>query len=194
MTLQTAFTLPVQDAQHCFRRLLKAMSEPGVIVSLHLLRHGWQPLNLATTSVLLTLADNDTPVWLSTAVNNDIARQNLRFHTNAPLVDQPQQAIFAVADDALSAEQLNAMSAGSAVAPETSATLIVQVAGLSGGRMLRLTGAGIAEERMIAPQLPECLLHELTERPHPFPLGVDLILTCGERLLAIPRTTHVEVC
>ena len=28
MTLQTAFTLPVQDAQHSFRRLLKAMSEP----------------------------------------------------------------------------------------------------------------------------------------------------------------------
>ncbi|KNC95509.1 phosphonate C-P lyase system protein PhnH [Trabulsiella odontotermitis] len=194
MTLQMAFTLPVQDAQHSFRRLLKAMSEPGVIVSLHQLKHGWQPLNLATTSVLLTLADNDTPVWLSAAVNNDIARQNLRFHTNAPLVDQPQQAVFAVADDALSADQLNAMSAGSAVAPETSATLIVQVAGLSGGRMLRLTGAGIAEERMIAPQLPECLLHELTERPHPFPLGVDLILTCGERLLAIPRTTHVEVC
>ena len=68
------------------------------------------------------------------------------------------------------------------------------VASLSGGRMLRLTGAGIAEERMIAPQLPECILHELTERPHPFPLGIDLILTCGERLLAIPRTTHVEVC
>lgn len=45
-----------------------------------------------------------------------------------------------------------------------------------------------------APQLPECILHELTERPHPFPLGIDLILTCGERLLAIPRTTHVEVC
>lgn len=41
--------------------------------------------------------------------------------------------------------------------------------------MLRLTGAGIAEERMIAPQLPECILHELTERPHPFPLGIDLI-------------------
>ena len=60
--------------------------------------------------------------------------------------------------------------------------------------MLRLTGAGIAEERMSAPQLPKCILHELTERPHPFPLGIDLILTCGERLLAIPRTTHVEVC
>ena len=28
MTLQPAFTLAVQDAQHSFRRLLKAMSEP----------------------------------------------------------------------------------------------------------------------------------------------------------------------
>lgn len=33
MTLETAFMLPVQDAQHSFRRLLKAMSEPGVIVA-----------------------------------------------------------------------------------------------------------------------------------------------------------------
>ena len=194
MTLETAFTLPVQDAQHSFRRLLKAMSEPGVIVALHQLKHGWQPLNVATTSVLLTLADNDTPVWLSNALHNDIVSQSLRFHTNAPLVEQPQQATFAVSSDTISSEQLNALCEGSAVAPETSATLIVQVSSLSGGRMLRLTGAGIAEERMIAPQLPSCILHELTERPHPFPLGIDLILTCGERLLAIPRTTHVEVC
>ena len=183
MTLETAFMLPVQDAQHSFRRLLKAMSEPGVIVALHQLKRGWQPLNIATTSVLLTLADNDTPVWLSTPLNNDIVNQSLRFHTNAPLVSQPEQATFAVTDEAISSEQLNALSTGTAVAPEAGATLILQVA-----------SAGIAEERMIAPQLPECILHELTERPHPFPLGIDLILTCGERLLAIPRTTHVEVC
>ncbi|MEX9253932.1 phosphonate C-P lyase system protein PhnH [Pseudenterobacter timonensis] len=194
MTLHTAFTLPVHDAQQSFRRLLKAMSEPGVIVALHQIKHGWQPLNLATTILLLTLADNDTPVWISGAINNDIVSSNLRFHTGAPLVEQPQQAVFAVADDQISHEQLNVLSAGTAVAPETSATLIVQVTSLSGGRMLRLTGAGIADERMVAPQLPECLIHELTERPHPFPLGIDLILTCGERLLAIPRTTHVEVC
>ena len=170
------------------------MSEPGVIVALHQLKRGWQPLNIATTSVLLTLADNDTPVWLSAPLSNDIVSQSLRFHTNAPLVSQPEQATFAVTDEAISSEQLNALSTGTAVAPEAGATLILQVASLSGGRMLRLTGAGIAEERMIAPQLPECILHELTERPHPFPLGIDLILTCGERLLAIPRTTHVEVC
>ena len=56
MTLETAFMLPVQDAQHSFRRLLKAMSEPGVIVALHQLKRGWQPLNIATTSVLLPVS------------------------------------------------------------------------------------------------------------------------------------------
>ncbi|ELQ9035706.1 alpha-D-ribose 1-methylphosphonate 5-triphosphate diphosphatase [Escherichia coli] len=154
MTLETAFMLPVQDAQHSFRRLLKAMSEPGVIVALHQLKRGWQPLNIATTSVLLTLADNDTPVWLAAPLSNDIVSQSLRFHTNAPLVSQPEQATFAVTDEAISSEQLNALSTGTAVAPEAGATLILQVASLSGGRMLRLTGAGIAESQS---RLPEAM-------------------------------------
>ena len=34
MTLQPAFTLAVQDAQHSFRRLLKSDERAGVIVSL----------------------------------------------------------------------------------------------------------------------------------------------------------------
>ena len=115
MTLQPAFTLAVQDAQHSFRRLLKAMSEPGVIVSLQQLQHGWQPLNVASTSLLLTLADHETPVWLASALRNDLVGQNLRFHTGAPLVDQPQQAVFAVANDGISAEQLNVQVGGQAV-------------------------------------------------------------------------------
>ncbi|XPE67959.1 hypothetical protein ACNKHP_15915 [Shigella boydii] len=61
--------------------------------------------------------------------------------------------------------------------------------------MLRLSPAPVLpKRRMIAPQLPECILHELTERPHRSATASSLILTCGERLLAIPRTTHVEVC
>jgi alpha-D-ribose 1-methylphosphonate 5-triphosphate synthase subunit PhnH len=194
MTLTTAFPLPVQDAQHCFRRLLKAMSEPGLVVNLTALKHGWPPLDIATTSALLTLVDNDTPLWLCDALGNDMVRQNLRFHTNAPLCDTPEQAQFAIADDSLSVEQLRALSQGSAARPESSATLVLQLPALSGGLMLRLTGPGIADERMIAPVLPEPVLQELIERPQPFPMGIDLIITCGERLLALPRTTHVEVC
>jgi alpha-D-ribose 1-methylphosphonate 5-triphosphate synthase subunit PhnH len=105
MTLQPAFTLAVQDAQHSFRRLLKAMSEPGVIVSLQQLQHGWQPLNVASTSLLLTLADHETPVWLSARCIT-ISSARTAFHTGAPLVEQPQQAVFAVADERISASSL----------------------------------------------------------------------------------------
>ena len=193
MTLNTTFTLPLHDAQHSARRLLKAMSEPGTIVSLHRLKYGWQPLSLATTSVLLTLANQETPVWFSPRMSNDIVSSNLRYHTGAPLAKKPQQSVFAVADDAISHDQLNALITGCEGLTGTSSALILQVPALSGGLMLRLTGSGIAEERMIAPLLPDCIIHEMTERSHPFPLERDLILTCGERLLAIPRTTHVDV-
>lgn len=183
MNLKTAFTLPVQDAQQGLRRLLKAMSEPGVIVTLNQLKHGWQPLNLAATSLLLTLNDSDTTLWMSESLKNDLVMQNLRLHTRALLVDEPQQADFALADEQISAAQFNALGSG---------TLIVQVPSLSGGRMLRLTGTGIHEERMVAPQLPESLINALADHEHALQLGCDLLLTCGERLLAIPATTHIE--
>lgn len=194
MTLQIAFLSPVQDAQQSFRYLLKATSEPGVIVSLNQLKQGWLPLEQATTCVLLTLADRDSSVWLSASLRNDLVSHNLRFHTGVQPVEQPCQAVFAVTDHHLSTEQLKGFSTGSNLSPETAITLIVQLPSLSGGRMLRLTGPGIADERMIAPELPASLLQHLIEHPYVFPQGIDLILTCGERLLAIPRTTHVEVC
>ncbi|HBI09577.1 MAG TPA: phosphonate C-P lyase system protein PhnH [Franconibacter pulveris] len=194
MTLTTDPSSALHDAQHSFRRLLKAMSEPGVIVSLSQVSHGWQPLGIATSSLLLTLTDDATPVWLAAPFANDRVRQNLRLHTGAPLCDAPEQAQFAVADETLHAEALMALSQHNASACGTGVTLIMQVASLSGGRMLRLTGAGIAEERMVAPQLPQSVIHMLDEFPHALSLGLDLILSCGDRLLAIPRAAHVEAC
>ena len=193
MTLMTAFTLPVHDAQNHFRRLLKAMSEPGVIVNLNNTPEGWLPLNSATTSVLLTLSDQDTPVWFTPELSSETAQQNLRFHTGAPLAVKASLATFAVVNEQVTAKQLADFAQGEDVSPETSATVIVQVKSLSGGHMLRLTGPGILEERMIAPQISDVVLNALTERSHSFPLGCDFIFTCGERLLAIPRTTLVEV-
>ncbi|MDU2941374.1 MAG: phosphonate C-P lyase system protein PhnH [Enterobacteriaceae bacterium] len=148
MTLQTAFTLPAQTTPPGSRRLMKALSEPGVIISLD------HPLDLATANRLMALAGSNTPVWLPATASHHVVQQNLRFGGNA--------------------------------------MLILDVASLSGGHMLRLTGSGIAEERMVAPKLPTCLLHELMERPLSAPLGIDLILTSGERLMAIPRATCVE--
>ncbi|MTD67513.1 phosphonate C-P lyase system protein PhnH, partial [Escherichia coli] len=83
---------------------------------------------------------------LAAPLSNDIKRQSLRFHTSAPMVSQPEQATFAVTDEAISSEQLNALSTGAAGATRAGEQLLLQVASRSGGRLLRVAGAGSAEE------------------------------------------------
>ncbi|MEY8713023.1 phosphonate C-P lyase system protein PhnH [Mangrovibacter phragmitis] len=192
MTLLASFNRPVADAQYAFRRLLKAMSEPGVIVTLPL-EQGWSGLSPAATAVLLTLADGDTPVWIDPALHNDTVAENLRFHTGAPQTADPVSALFALVD-ARQDPALHRFSPGQADAPETSTTVILEVPGLNGGLNMRLWGPGISEMRAIAPQLPQAATDFLRHHADTFPEGCDLILTCGNQLLALPRTTHVEVC
>lgn len=191
MTLLASFNHPVADAQRAFRRILKAMSEPGVMVSLPLAQ-GWGDLSPAATAVLLTLVDQESALWLDRRVDSDIVRSNLRFHTGVPIVDE-RDAPFALTHAAANPDPVS-FAAGDNLSPEKSTTLIVEVPALNGGLTLRLSGPGLRESRAIAPQLPAAILTYLRERPHPFPQGVDLIFTCGEAMMALPRTTDVEVC
>ncbi|MGE9549746.1 phosphonate C-P lyase system protein PhnH [Erwinia amylovora] len=191
MTLLASFTHPVADSQRAFRRILKAMSEPGVMVSLPQLP-AWGKASQAATAVLMTLVDRETPLWLDSSLSNEVLLSNLRFHTGAPVTLEPD-APFALLH-AKSDTALDRFSPGDNAAPEKSTTVIIEVPALSGGLTLRLRGPGLMEPRAIAPQLPESVLRYLRERPHRFPQGVDLIFTCGENMMALPRTTDVEVC
>ncbi len=193
MSLLNHFDHPVEDAQHTFRRILKALSEPGVLVALpH--STGWQPLNSATTSLLLTLVDQETPLFLDEFLNSDTAQQNVRFHTGAPLTACNRTACFALFSPQITEKQLADCPAGNELSPEHSVTVIIQTDNLHQGTPLRLRGPGIEHDRRVAPCLPAVVLNYLLNRPVAFPAGIDFLLTCGGNLMAIPRTTHVEVC
>lgn len=191
MTLLASFSHPVADAQRAFRRILKAMSEPGVMVSLPTLP-AWGNASCAATAVMMTLVDRETPLWIDDALRDDALLSNLRFHTGAPITDS-MDAPFALLH-AKSSIGIDRFSPGDNVSPEKSSTLIIDVTALSGGLTLRLRGPGLQERRAIAPQLPESVLHYLRDRHHRFPQGIDLIFTCGENMMALPRSTDVEVC
>lgn len=191
MTLLASFTHPVADSQQAFRRILKAMSEPGVMVSLPQLP-AWGMASSAATAVLMTLVDRETPLYLDSRLSNEALLTNLRFHTGAPVTEQTD-APFALLH-AKSDIPIQPFSPGDNFSPEKSTTLIIEVPSLNGGLTLRLSGPGLMESRAIAPQLPESVLHYLRERPHSFPQGIDLIFTCGENMMALPRTTAVRVC
>ncbi|MEM6440894.1 MAG: phosphonate C-P lyase system protein PhnH, partial [Pseudomonadota bacterium] len=70
--------------------------------------------------------------------------------------------------------------------PDRSATLIVERADLR-AEGATLTGPGIKDRAALS--LPETAAFQANRRL--FPLGLDFIFTCGDRLAALPRTTEV---
>ena len=155
------------------------------------------PTNVALAATLLTLLDADTPVHLAGALGNDEARAWLRFHTGARDAAAPAGMTAALAAD-IDAELLDALDLGTDDAPQSSATLIVEVDALSdqplpGAVALKLRGAGIESSRDIAVAgLPASFWQWRVALQAELPRGVDLVLVCGAQLAAIPRSTRLS--
>ena len=71
--------------------------------------------------------------------------------------------------------------------PDRSATLIVEMERLQASGA-RLSGPGIKAAAALS--LPE--ITEFQANARHFPLGLDFLFTCGDRLAALPRSTRVE--
>ena len=84
---------------------------------------------------------------------------------------------------------------GTLTSPEKSATLIIVIESLvSGEQPLTLTGPGVETSETCALQgLHPSWLAQRKQWIASFPMGVDLLLVDERQLLALPRTTHVEL-
>jgi alpha-D-ribose 1-methylphosphonate 5-triphosphate synthase subunit PhnH len=184
---------PVLAAQRCFRRILSAMSEPGTILSLDEAVESPSGVPAAAMLVLLTLVDQETPVWLAPRFAAEAAPY-LRFHCGAPIVEAPELAAFALVDGADPVLDVAAFDAGDERYPDRSATLIVACAALEGGRRVTLAGPGIRKEGVAAPSgLAAGFWEGLAANNARYPLGVDVILAAGNRIMSIPRSTHIAL-
>lgn len=184
---------PMLGSQRCFRVILAAMSEPGTIHRLSEAIEAPPGVGPAAMLVLLTLADQETPVWLASPYV-DVAAPFMRFHCGAPLVEAPFAAAYALLDGAAAEPAIASFEAGDDRYPDRSATLVVQCAALHGGPSVRLTGPGIDTARMIAPAgLRNIFWDEIAANNARYPLGVDLILAAGDAILAVPRSSVIEL-
>mgnify|MGYP000053042447 CR=1 FL=1 len=192
--LLPGFRDPVHGAQRTFRMLLQAMARPGRPQRCAEELTAPPPLQPAMTALCLTLADADTPLWLSPRLAGGAAVRYLRFHCGAPMLDAPRAATFALAD-AGEAPPLGELAAGEDRYPDRSATLVIEVPGFEAGgeRGWTLRGPGIERTaRLAVDGLPADFSTQWRRNGGLFPQGVDVILTCGTRLVALPRTTAVE--
>jgi alpha-D-ribose 1-methylphosphonate 5-triphosphate synthase subunit PhnH len=185
--LHAGFAEPVPDAQTCFRAVLDAMSHPGRIASVSGVTAP-APLSNAAGAVLLTLVDHETPLWLDP--DSGPARGWIEFHCGTTIVSEQDGCAFALA---MSLPSLDRLPAGTHESPETSATVICQVAGFGTSRAFRLSGPGLREPVVLTVGgLPRDFVSIWRRNHGLFPRGIDLILCAGDRLTALPRTVMVE--
>lgn len=182
-TLSGGFAEPAIASATAFRQVMEAMARPGTIHDITGAAPP-APLSPATGAVLLILCDPDTPVHLAGALDCDPVRTWIAFHTGAPVVG-PSHCMFAVGgwDDLA---PLDAYQIGTPQYPDRSATLIVQADRLE-SKGATLSGPGIKDTHSLS--LPEMEAFQLNAAH--FPLGLDFLFTCGDRVAALPRTTVV---
>jgi alpha-D-ribose 1-methylphosphonate 5-triphosphate synthase subunit PhnH len=184
--LSPGFADPVADAQACFRAVLDAMARPGTPHQVREIAPP-EPLASAAAAVLLTLVDHETPLWFDPAAA--AARDWVAFHCGAPIVP-PSQAAFALA---LALPDLATLSSGTHETPESSATLILQIAALASGQRFRLSGPGLRTPAILQVDgLPAGFAEMWRGNRAQYPCGIDLILCAGDTLTALPRGVNVE--
>lgn len=181
--LQGGFAAPPQESAVAFRAIMSAMARPGQIEQIT----GTQPpapLSVAMGTALVTLCDPETPLYLGASVDCPAVRDWITFHVGAPLV-APQQAMFAVGTWA--DMPLSDFPMGTPEYPDRSTTVIADLPELANcGATLR--GPGIRDAARLT--LPDAA--SLQRNAAQFPLGLDFLFTCGDRIAALPRTTRVS--
>lgn len=193
-------------AQQSFRCLLSAMAGPGQVLSLPSeALDGVTPpnadLSLGATALLLSLLDADTRLLLNLDSAQDAASAHayFRFHTGAVGTAQPGEADFSlVPAPALSAEWWTQLRQGSDDNPQLGATLLIEVSHLehsaqATGCTLTLRGPGIEHEQTLSVGgLPADFWAWRQAQQALMPRGVDLVLVCGTRIAALPRSTRLH--
>lgn len=182
-TLSGGLADPATDAARAFRACLTALSRPGTIVPLT----GAQPpapLSVAAGTLLLTLLDRTTSVFLAPSHDTPTLRDWITFHCGAPFA-AAEEATFALGTWA-ALDPVTRFAIGQPDYPDRACTLIVECDALSHDGP-RLSGPGIKGSARLS--LPETAAFRANRAL--FPLGFDTFLTAGDQIAGLPRSTIV---
>ena len=184
--LEGGFSNPPHQSARAFRGIMNVMARPGTIETIAGATPP-APLSSAAGTVLLTLCDGDTTIYLAGAADCDDVRAWINFHIGARMTG-PELADFAVGawDDLM---PLSRFPIGTSEYPDRSTTLIVDRPDLAQKGAV-LTGPGIKETAEL--DLPDVAAFQANHGL--FPLGLDFIFTSGDRVAALPRSTEVAAC
>ena len=187
---------PVLGSQAIFRAMLEALSRPGIPVQVPALGvEGPDALPPEVLTLLVSICDHDTPVWLEQALRASPLGRWLAFHCSAPITADPLQAGFAVLHGSSAASaMLDLFALGDVRYPERSTTVIFTCDDLTSGAPIALAGPGVEARLTIRPSgLPGDFLAMAQANHEMFPLGVDILLVAGSQMVGLPRSTKLDL-
>ena len=178
--------------QRTFRALLDAMSRPGRIISIEFPEKCPAALEPAAAAISLCVFDHDTEICLGDGVAGVEVFDFLKFNCGCPITKSTMLSDFAIVSSLSGLPGLTQFKQGSDEFPERSTTLIAQVPDLEAGAAICLTGPGIETESSLrVAGIPDYFWRERRGQNEIFPRGVDIVFACGDRIVALPRSTRL---
>jgi alpha-D-ribose 1-methylphosphonate 5-triphosphate synthase subunit PhnH len=189
--LAPSYPAPVIAAQRTFRAVMEALARPGRVQTIAAETDAPAPLMPAAAAIARALFDHETPVWLDAALARPELAAWLRFHTGAPVVATPSGAAFALIGDVAALPAFERFALGTSDYPDRSVTLVIQLASLGEGPAFTLRGPGIDGAIRLSASLPGDWPRRWAANAALFPRGLDVLLVAGQRIVGLPRATHI---
>jgi alpha-D-ribose 1-methylphosphonate 5-triphosphate synthase subunit PhnH len=145
----------------------------------------------ASLAILLTLADADTPVCLIGSAELELDTY-LRFHCGCPITRDPKNAALGLINDPMLASRAFEFPIGTDEYPDTSATVILEVASLVAGPRQTIRGPGIRSSIEFAPAVHAEFWSAWHANTQLYPCGIDMVFTCTNQIAALPRSSRLE--
>lgn len=191
--LSGGFSEPVFQSQSVFRMLMDGMARPGTLHEVEGDIGQPAPFGAASAAVALTLCDHETTFWLSAELAKSATAEWIAFHAGAQLTREKADARFAFFEPGTQPASLGLFALGTQEYPDRSTTVVIEVAKLGEGQPLTLSGPGLLAPKTIAVDgLSQDFLRQWSDNRMLFPRGVDVILTCGKKLMCLPRTVRIS--
>lgn len=193
MSEQAALNSSQQSAR-AFRVILDALARPGKVSQLPRLIGSSVPAFATSLTVLLSLGDHLTSIYLDHEFRVTAVEKLLRFHTGSQLVQERERTDFAVLNAARAEIGLERWKRGDPEYPDQSATLIIQTTSLNQGAPVQFAGPGIQSSTTVRIANVRPSFWEARAAVNAIaPLGIDLIFVTPSEILGCPRSTRVTV-
>ncbi len=186
----------INDSQknaRAFRAILDAMARPGQPRLLPCLVEELTPAHATSLSILLSLGDHLTSIYLDSEFKLPEIEKLIRFHTGSRLTDDCASADFALLSAGTAGEHLDQWKLGTLEYPDQSTTLIFQTASFTTGLPVEFAGPGL-KAPMVAhiADMSSAFWVARAKANAGFPLGLDMIFASPDQILGCPRSSTVK--